>query len=273
MKINEIAPGRCGIMGILNVTPDSFYDGGRYSDRTRAVKRAFEMAEEGADIIDIGGQSTRPGSSPVDTDTERERVVPVIKELKKAAGDILLSCDTSNLQIAREALDAGADMINDVTGFENKDMRDTAAEHDAAVVIMHMRGRPETMQNNPSYGDVLEEIKSFLYERAGLCREAGVKKENIMIDPGIGFGKIMEDNLKILANTAYFNGEYPLLIGASRKSFLKTLLGLEVAERLSGSLAAALYCCADKVDMLRVHDVKETAEAVSVTEELIKRKL
>ncbi|MDA3792174.1 MAG: dihydropteroate synthase [Elusimicrobia bacterium] len=273
MKAGDIIPTGCGVMGILNVTPDSFYDGGKYNETDAAVKRAFKMWEDGADIIDIGGQSTRPGSKPVSIECERERVVPVIKKIKGLGKKILISCDTSRPEIAREALESGAVMINDVTGFENKKMRVTAAEHKASIVIMHMQGDPETMQDKPEYNDVLKEVKHFLYKRADLCIREGIKKENIVIDPGIGFGKSREDNLKILANTEYFANDYPVLIGASRKSFLKDLLGIEVKERLAGSLAVAGYCSFRRVGMVRVHDVKETVETISVTEELIKRKL
>ncbi len=272
MTINDIAPGRCGIMGILNVTPDSFYDGGKYNNTARAVKRAVKMKDEGADIIDIGGQSTRPGSKSVDSVTEGERVIPVIKELKSSVGGLLISCDTSRPEIAREALEAGADMINDVTGFKNKKMRVAVADYNVMAVIMHMQGTPETMQQKPVYGNLLKEVRGFLYERARFCVQDGVRKKNIIIDPGIGFGKKPEDNLNILANIKYYAENYPVMIGASRKSFLGALLELEVEERLAGSLAVAGYCATHRVKILRVHDVKETVEAVSVTEELTKRK-
>jgi dihydropteroate synthase len=250
-------------MGILNVTPDSFFDGGKYFNPKDALERARLMIQQGADIIDVGGESTRPGSSEVPIEEEINRVSTIIKQIKDNFS-VKVSCDTSKPEVAAEAVASGADMINDVRGFRDPLMRKVAAETGAFVCIMHMRGNPDTMQNKPHYSDVLAEIKDFLYNQARVCEEDGIAPENIFIDPGIGFGKTLEHNLKILANADYFNEKYPVLIGASRKSFLDKLLGIPVEERLPGSLAVAGFCVLKNVSILRVHDVKETKEVIEV---------
>ncbi|MBN2406912.1 MAG: dihydropteroate synthase [Elusimicrobia bacterium] len=267
MKIRDITRGRAAVMGILNVTEDSFYDGGKYLEQGPAAARAREMLAEGADIIDVGGESTRPGARGISGEEEISRVIPVIDMIAGETG-AKISCDTSKRRVAEEALKHGAVMINDVTGFADPGMRKTAAAYDAAVCIMHMRGTPRDMQDDPSYEDVLPEIRDFLYERAALCEGDGISPENIMIDPGIGFGKTLEHNLKILANIEYFCGRYPVMIGASRKSFLQMLLGIPKQERLSGSVAAAVYSAMGGASVLRVHDVKETKEALRLVEAL-----
>ncbi|MFC2061427.1 dihydropteroate synthase [Elusimicrobiota bacterium] len=267
MKISELPNNPSAIMGILNITPDSFYDGGKFIDPDHALKQAEEMAGQGADIIDIGGESTRPGSGEISVEEELARVIPVIKKIKEKL-NIKISCDTSKHQVARKALESGAEMVNNVTGFIDPEMRKAASDFDAAVCIMHMKGTPRSMQNSPDYDDVLEEIRNFLYRQAELCEDEGISGDNIIIDPGIGFGKTLEHNVKILANLEYFSGRYPVMIGASRKSFLGMLLGTPVEERLPGSLAVAAHCVEKDVRVIRVHDVKETKETVDLIKTL-----
>lgn len=253
-------------MGILNVTSDSFFDGGKYLNQGDAFKRACRMVEEGADIIDVGGESTRPGVGEVPAEKEIKRVIPVIEKIKKEL-NVKISCDTSKYEVAERALEAGADMINDVRGFRDPEMRRVACNSNAAICIMHMQGNPRTMQNNPVYKDVISEIKDFLYTQAEICKEDSINTDNIIIDPGIGFGKTLEHNLKILANIELFD-KYPVMVGASRKSFLEKLLNAPVEERLPGSLSAAAYCALKNVSILRVHDVKPTKDVVKAIKAL-----
>ncbi|MFH1414534.1 MAG: dihydropteroate synthase [Elusimicrobiota bacterium] len=264
--INKTGTGPV-IMGILNVTPDSFYDGGKYSDSSKALDRARRMADEGAEIIDIGGESTRPGAEEVSLQKELDRVIPLIEDLRKEL-DISISCDTSKSAVAREALNAGADIINDVTGFTDPVMRKTVAEKGKTACIMHMLGDSRTMQESPVYSDVLSEIKEFLYEQARVCEKEGIAPGNIIVDPGIGFGKTLEHNIKILANADYFAEKYPVLIGASRKSFIGNLLDRPVEDRLAGSIAVAAYAALKNTAVLRVHDVKATRDAVMMIKAL-----
>jgi len=271
MKLSELIKVKPAVMGILNVTPDSFSDGGKFFDREAAFRKAVEMLEQGADLIDVGGESTRPGSEPVPVEVETERVVPVIEYIKKEH-NAFVSCDTSKPAVAEAALEAGADMINDVTGFGNESMRKLAAENKSAVCIMHMKGTPKVMQEKPVYGNLLYEIRDYLHERAQACEKDGVSPENIIIDPGIGFGKTLEHNLNIIANIDFFAQRYPVLIGASRKSFIGSLTGAPVQERLPGSLAAAAYCCLKGVSVIRVHDVGETKQAIELIRALELRK-
>jgi dihydropteroate synthase len=272
MKIYEITSGRPAVMGILNVTSDSFSDGGDYLNTERAFERACRMAEEGADIIDVGGESTRPGALKVSAAEELDRVIPVIKKINSEL-DTKISCDTSKAEVAREAAAAGAVILNDVTGFTDPAMRKVAADTDAAICIMHMQGDPETMQNNPVYEDVLAEIREFLNTQAELCAEEGIDPENIIVDPGIGFGKTLEHNLKLLANIESVSSGYPVLVGASRKSFLGMLMkeSRPPDKRLAGSLAVASYTAVKGVSILRVHDVLETREALDVIQNIMER--
>jgi len=252
----------CQVMGILNVTPDSFYDGGRYSREEDAVKRALEMEKNGADMIDIGGESTRPGSERVSVEEELERVLPVIEEVAPEV-DVPISIDTHKPRVAEEAVKAGADIINDVFGLRKEGMPEKVAALDVPVIIMHMQGRPKDMQEDPEYDDVVTDICSFFYERIELAKKAGVKKDNIIIDPGIGFGKNLEHNLEILARLDEFSSlGCPVLLGASRKSFLGEILDKRSENRLYGSLAAASLAVEKRVSILRVHDVAETVDAV-----------
>ncbi len=245
------------IMGILNVTPDSFSDGGQYIDRERAVEHARRMMEKGADMVDIGGESTRPFSEGVSASEEWERVGPVIAQL---ADECPLSVDTCKGEVARRALEAGAVMINNVTAGSDPVLLKAVTEQDAALVLMHMKGTPRDMQENPEYEDVVREVCQFLQERVERAKEAGVRK--IILDPGIGFGKTMEHNLTLLRGLDSIRSlGYPVLVGASRKSFIGEVLDLGVEERSEGSLAALSIAVAKGVDILRVHDVRESYRA------------
>lgn len=253
------------IMGALNITPDSFSDGGKFLAREKAIKRAIEMEENGADIIDIGGESSRPGSEPVPEDEELNRVIPVIKKIKGIL-KIPISIDTYKSNVAEKALDAGAEIVNDISGLRfDERMFDIVHQNKAALIIMHMKGKPKTMQDNPTYKDTIQEIYDFLKERTDYAMDNGLSKENIVIDPGIGFGKRQEDNLDILYRAGEFSSlGFPLLIGASRKSFIGRALDLPVEERLEGSLAACGIAIEEGVDILRVHDVKSTRRFVDM---------
>jgi len=252
------------IMGILNVTPDSFADGGQYDDVARAVARAHAMVRAGADIIDIGGESTRPGADVVDEAEELKRVMPVIDALSGFGADI--SVDTRRPEVARAAVAAGASIWNDVTALEyDAGSPDMAAKLGCKVVLMHMCGTPETMQNNPSYKNVVAEVMAYLKARMGVAIKAGVKRENIILDPGIGFGKRLEDNLDLLGHLDDLRtlGQ-PILLGASRKSFIGMIDGSDANRRLGGSIASALWGASMGASILRVHDVEETVQAVRV---------
>jgi dihydropteroate synthase len=245
-------------MGVLNVTPDSFSDGGRYLDKGKAVERALEMVEEGADIIDVGGESTRPGADEVDVEEEMRRTVPVIEELRSRL-DVPISIDTRHHQVAQEALEAGAQIINDVSGLQDRNMIELAARRGAGVVMMHMLGEPQTMQDQPTYDDVVGDISLFLEERMQRAREGGVDPARILLDPGLGFGKSLDHNLQIVVRLREFRclGR-GMLVGASRKSFIGKVLGQEVTGRKEGSLAIASIAIMNGASVVRAHDVKET---------------
>src|SRR3972149_2767583 len=258
------------IMGILNITPDSFYDGGFYFEKDKALRRIEVMVKEGADIIDVGGMSTRPGSIPVNPDEETKRIIPAIEYIKKNY-DILISADTYRSEVARKAIDAGAHIINDISGLSmDPQMVKVIPERDVSVVIMHIKGTPENMQKNPEYENVMDEIYDYLEEKTDMATGSGIKPEKIIIDPGIGFGKTLEHNLEILNKVKELTVlGYPVLIGASRKSFIGNILDLPVEERLEASLAAAVCSVINGVNILRVHDVKETVRAVKITGKII----
>jgi len=251
------------VMGILNVTPDSFSDGGRFVDVARAVEHGLAMAAAGADFIDVGGESTRPGARDVGEAEEIERVVPVIAALT-AAVDIPVSIDTSKAGVITAALNAGASMVNDVRALQEPGaLEATAASPTAAICLMHMQGAPRTMQHDPRYTDVVAEVGNFLRARMAACEQAGIARERIVVDPGIGFGKRLEHNLALLAALPQLRGlGVPVLIGVSRKSMLGTLLGRGVEQRLAGSLALATASVLGGASILRVHDVGETVDAV-----------
>lgn len=259
-------------MGILNVTPDSFSDGGHYDSYDLAVKQALALLDEGADIIDIGGESTRPGAEEVDIIEEVRRTVPVIMALREATRDYdidpVISIDTRKPDVAEAAILAGADIWNDVSGL-TFDARSeaVAAELACPVILMHAQGSPETMQDNPHYENTVGEIRDWLAKRIDACEFAGIERSNITIDPGIGFGKRQEDNLAILGQLESFQTlGCPILMGASRKSFIGRIDGSTADDRLGGSLAAALWSAAKGADILRVHDVSETVQALRVWE-------
>jgi len=255
----------CVVMGVLNVTPDSFSDGGQFFDAERAVERGLQMAADGAVIIDVGGESTRPGSASVSDDEQIGRVVPVIKALCKKI-DVPISIDTYKLEVAKAALEAGAGMINDITALSDERMTELAAKHDVPVVLMHMQGTPATMQIEPKYEDVVSEVLQFLLERAKRAEDAGIDRKKIFIDPGIGFGKTLEHNLLLLRNINKFVAAgYRVLVGTSRKSFIGKLTGKEKpSERIFGTAATVALCAAAGVSVIRVHDVAEMVDVVNV---------
>ena len=256
----------CLVMGILNVTPDSFSDGGEFFDPHRAVEHGLQMVEDGAAIIDVGGESTRPGSASVPAREQIERVVPVIEALSKQT-NVPISIDTYEHEVAEAALDAGAATINDITALSDERMGQLAAERQVPVVLMHMRGTPATMQVKPKYDDVVGDVLDFLLERAGRAEQAGVPKEMIFIDPGIGFGKTLEHNLLLMKNIDKFvASDYRVLVGASRKSFIGTITGRKnPSERTYGTAATVALCAAAGVSIVRVHDVAEMLDVVAVS--------
>ena len=265
---NLALDGKCHVMGILNVTPDSFYDGGKHFNLVDMQKRISAMINEGAEIIDIGGESTRPGSKPVTIDEELERVIPAIEFISKNY-EIPISIDTQKAEVAKKAIEAGACVVNDVGGLRNDDMISVVAEMNVPVIIMHMQGTPENMQKNPQYDDVVEDIKEWLRERIKAAEMAGIKRSDIIVDPGIGFGKNLKHNLELLGRLGEFKGMAGgVLLGASRKSFIAMMTGNEEGDRLTGSLSAAIMGVTSGVDILRVHDVKETLSAVNAVNNL-----
>ncbi len=256
----------CLVMGILNVTPDSFSDGGDFFDSGKAVEHGLKMVEEGAAIIDIGGESTRPGSAAVSAQEQIDRVVPVIEALSRQI-NVPISVDTYDHEVAKAALDAGAAMINDITALGDPRMGELAAERQAPLVLMHMQGTPATMQVEPKYEDVVGEVRDFLVDRADRAERAGVPKERIFIDPGIGFGKTLEQNLLLLRNVGSFVAtEYGVLIGTSRKSFIGKITGKEnPSDRIYGTAATVALCAAAGVSIVRVHDVREMVDVAAVS--------
>lgn len=269
VKIKDLGK-RPLIMGILNVTPDSFSDGGRYLKPDRAYEQALFMLESGADIIDVGGESTRPGSKGITVDEELERVIPVIERLSRKS-KTPVSIDTVKSEVAERALDAGACMVNDVSGLANDPkIADVSAGRNAYLVLMHMRGTPRDMQNNTEYDDMINEISSFLGAAAQQAAEAGVDSEKIVIDPGIGFGKSVDGNFEILKHlNRFLSLGFHLMVGVSRKSFIGKTLDLDVDERLEGSLAAACYAVLNGADVIRVHDVAQTRRAITIIEKIV----
>jgi dihydropteroate synthase len=254
-------------MGILNVTPDSFSEGGQFFDHDDAVKHAEEMVADGADIVDIGGESTRPGSDPVSFDEEIERVVPVIERLADEIPRIAISIDTRKAAVAASALEEGATIVNDVSAGADPAMFDVVREHDAAVVLMHMRGEPKTMQEAPTYDDVVGEVHEFLRERIEAAEFAGIDPERIAIDPGIGFGKDPGHNLELMQRVdAFLDLGRPLLVGPSRKRFISAILDLPEDQRVEGTIGAVAWMVARGAHVVRVHDVREVVRAVRVVD-------
>ena len=250
------------IMGVINTTPDSFSCDGLVNNIDAVIERAMLFQNAGADVIDIGGESTRPSSKPVNIEEELERVIPAI-EFVKNISDIPISIDTQKAEVARKAVEAGACVVNDVGGLRNNDMISTIAELQIPVIIMHMQGTPENMQKNPQYDDTVQDIKNWLEERIKAAEIAGIKRSNMIVDPGIGFGKNLKHNLEILGGLSELkNMAGGVLLGASRKSFIGFLTGAEDSDRLTGSLTAAMMGATAGVDLVRVHDVKETKKAI-----------
>jgi dihydropteroate synthase len=252
------------LMGILNVTPDSFSDGGRFDDVARAVDQGRMLQEQGAQILDIGGESTRPGAEPVPLDEELRRTIPVIRTLATELS-IPISIDTTKSEVARQALDAGAEIVNDISGLTfDPQMLDVCRQYDAGICLMHIQGTPQTMQLNPTYQNVVREVTEFLQQQVDRCLMAGIPAERMCIDPGIGFGKTAEHNLQLLQAVPQLQHslQRPVLIGHSRKRFLARLLGREVDERLAGTIGVSIALAAHGVDVLRIHDVQPIRDSL-----------
>lgn len=252
------------VMGILNTTPDSFSDGGNYLDIQAALKQVEKMINQGVDIIDIGGESTRPGADEVSLHDELARVIPVLKAIKQQF-DIKVSIDTSKAGVMSEAITYGADYINDVCALQNEGCLDVVAQSNIPICLMHMQGKPRTMQVNPSYNDIIQDISLFFEKRIQACNDAGILNERLILDPGFGFGKTLEQNYELLGKlTAFSHFNLPILSGTSRKSMIGNLLNRNVDNRLAGSLATALIAAQQGASILRVHDVVETVDALKV---------
>ena len=257
-------------MGVLNVTPDSFYDKGRFFDQKKAVKHALDMERDGADIIDVGGESTRPGAADVSVDEELRRIVPVIRAISKKV-KAAISIDTRKAKVADAALKAGASIVNDVSALTgDARMADVVAKHRAGIILMHMKGEPKNMQADPKYIDAVKDIARSLKRSIALAKRAGIKKNKIIIDPGIGFGKTVRHNLEILRALKFFKKlGYPLCVGTSRKSFIGKILGSEDPEdRLAGSLATAAAAAMNGADIIRAHDVAPTRQALKMVDSI-----
>ena len=260
---------RTHVMGILNVTPDSFSDGGQYLDVQQALDHAKLMVAEGATLVDIGGESSRPGASPVSTAEELERVLPIVRAIADAL-DVVISIDTSKAEVARKALEAGAHIVNDITALRgDPKMVSVVAEMEAGLILMHMKGTPRTMQQAPQYEDVVRDVWASLSERVQYADAQGVAPERIIIDPGIGFGKTTEHNVELLRHLSEFRSlNKPLLIGTSRKSFIGNILDLPVTERAEGTVATVCWAIVHGADIVRVHDVKANVRAALMTDAL-----
>ncbi len=257
-------------MGVLNVTPDSFSDGGIYLKPQKAIERALAMLEEGADLIDVGGESTRPGAEPVSPDEEIQRVLPVIEHLSSRI-QVPLSIDTSKAAVARAALTAGASMVNDVSALRDPEMPAVVAQAQVPVILMHLRGTPQTMQSTCHYQNLIPEIIQELKPSIAKARKAGIPEDQILIDPGIGFGKTAEQNLALLKNLSAFKAlGLPVVIGPSRKSFIGHVLNLPVGERLMGTAAAVALAVAQGADIVRVHDVAAIRQVIRMTEAILR---
>ena len=271
LQLGTLRLSRPAVMGVLNVTPDSFSDGGRFAVAEAAVRHALRMADEGAAIIDIGGESTRPGAEPINEQEELDRVVPVIEAIRREL-DIPISVDTSKPAVMRAAADAGADMINDVYALRGEGALETAVELQKPVCLMHMQGEPRTMQNEPKYTDVVADVTQFLAQRVQQCIAAGVAGDLIIIDPGFGFGKTPAHNIELLANLRQLlDVGPPVLIGVSRKATLGAITGRDVRSRLAASLAAAVLAVNAGASIVRVHDVAETVDALRVATTIIEQ--
>lgn len=252
------------LMGILNLTPDSFSDGGLFNTTDLAIAQAVKLQSDGADILDIGGESTRPGAAPVSLDEELSRTIPVIKALANKI-TIPISIDTTKAEVARQALEAGADIVNDISGLTfDRDMVSVCRDYDAGICLMHIQGTPQTMQQSPTYGDVVAEVTEFLQQQVDRCLMAGIAPERICVDPGIGFGKTAEHNLSLLKSVQRLQNslQRPVLIGHSRKRFLAKILGRPVEERESGTVGVSIALAEQGTDVLRIHDVRAVKDAM-----------
>ena len=257
------------IMGILNVTTDSFSDGGLFFDRGIAINHALEMEAAGADIIDIGGESTRPGAEPVLLEDELNRVIPVIEAIRSAS-DVCVSIDTYKADVAEKAITAGANIVNDISGLQfDESMANVVKNNNVPVVIMHIKGTPREMQKDPHYDDLMQEVVAYFQERVEFCHQHGIKKENIILDPGIGFGKRSQDNFELLRELKQIADlGYPVLSGPSRKSFIGLTLDLPVEERVEGTAAAVTASILNGAKIVRVHDVQEMKRVVTITDNI-----
>lgn len=257
------------VMGIVNNTPDSFSGDGLTGDIAGAIARANSMFEAGADLVDVGGESTRPGAKPVPADVEVSRTIPIIEALTRTHPG-RVSIDTMKPEVAEAALFAGASVVNDVSGLREPRMIEVVAEHNAGVIVMHMLGEPRTMQVNPRYKDVVYDIISFLEERVSAAEDGGISSRRIMVDPGIGFGKTVKHNLELLARLSEFKSiGKPIIVGVSRKAFIGKISGAQVGERLPGSIAAAVLAVREGADVVRVHDVIETVQALRIEQAIL----
>ena len=263
-------PSNTLIMGILNVTPDSFSDGGKFDTPEQAASHASKMIEDGADIIDIGGESTRPGAEPVSIDEELNRTIPVIEAIRDQS-DCIISIDTYKSKVAESALDAGANMVNDISGLTfDEGMASLVAEKETPVVIMHIKGLPLDMQEDPHYDDLIREVKEYFTAQITKAKEAGISDAHIILDPGIGFGKRLEDNFELIRELKQICAmEYPILIGPSRKSFIGTVLNLPITERLEGTLASITAGVMNGARIVRVHDIMAVRRTIAITEKIM----
>ena len=257
-------------MGIVNVTPDSFSDGGQYFSTDSAVNHAMSLINDGADVLDIGGESTRPGAAPLYVDDEVNRILPVIKSIRQKDLVVLISIDTTKSVVAKLAVEAGADIVNDISGFTlDERMPAVVAELDVPVILMHMKGTPKNMQNDPAYADLIGEISSFFLTQINVAKSADVSSEKIILDPGIGFGKTIAHNFVLIQKLKEFcDLGYPVLIGPSRKAFIGTILDLPPNDRIEGTAAAVSACILNGARIVRVHDVKEMKRVVTITEKI-----
>ena len=259
------------VMGILNATPDSFSDGGQFTNTKQAIEHALFMIDNGADIIDIGGESTRPGADPVPLEAELERVIPIIESLSKTT-DVCISIDTYKSAVAKHALKAGADIVNDISSLSDPDMASVVAKAKVPVILMHIKGNPKDMQVAPYYDSLIDEIKSFLEAKIHLAIDSGIAADRIIIDPGIGFGKTIQHNLEIIRKLCEFKSlEKPILIGTSRKSFIGKILKIDsLTDRVEGTSATVAISIANGADIIRIHDVKEMARVARMTDAIVR---
>ena len=258
-------------MGILNITPDSFSDGGKYLSTSRAIDRAFEMVDNGADILDVGGESTRPGSDFISKDEELQRIVPVIQEIRNQDSEILISIDTYKSDVAEIAIDLGANIVNDISGLTfDQNMSTFLSGRDIPVIIMHINGKPKTMQVNPIYDDLINDINSFFKKQIIFAQSNGIVRDNIILDPGIGFGKTFNHNLTIINNLKDLCSlGHPIMVGTSRKAFIGDILDAPHSERVEGTIASVVASVINGANIVRVHDVKEIKKAIMVTEKIL----